>query len=132
MKGMIAKQLRPETGVDDYLAAVPDEARAALEKLRRDIRSAAPAAEERIGWRMPMFHHLGPLVAFAAFRSHLSFFVMSPAVIKAHRVELKRYDTAAGTVRFPADKPLPSTLVRKLVRARVRENEALHAGRARK
>ena len=110
--------------VDGYLAAVSGEARAALEMLRKTIRAAAPEATEVISYRIPIFKYHGPLVGFAAFKNHCSLFVMSPSVMDAHRRELKRYETAKGTVRFPADKPLPATLVRKLVQARIEENEA--------
>jgi len=110
--------------VNGYLAGVSGEAWAALEKLRKTIRAAAPEATETITYRIPILKYQGPLVGFAAFKNHCSFFVMSPAVMLAHRHELQRYETSKGTIRFPADKPLPATLVKKLVRARIRENEA--------
>jgi uncharacterized protein YdhG (YjbR/CyaY superfamily) len=110
--------------IDDYLAAVPDEARATLEKLRKTIRAAAPKATETISYRIPTFKYHGPLVAFAAFPNHCSFFPMSPSVMEAHKDELKPYETSKGTIRFPAHKPLPAALVKKLVKARIAENEA--------
>jgi len=110
--------------VDGFLARVPEDARAALEKLRRTIRAAAPKATEGIGYAIPTFYHQGPLVAFAASKNHCGFYVMSPAVMEAHEDELKPYDTAKATIRFRADEPLPAALVRKLVRARTAENEA--------
>jgi uncharacterized protein YdhG (YjbR/CyaY superfamily) len=110
--------------VDDYLAKVPDEARAALEKLRRTIRAAAPKATEGFSYGIPAFKlHGRPLVSYAALKNHCSFFPMSPAVIDAHRKELEGYDTSKGTIRFGVDKPLPAALVRKLVRARIAESE---------
>jgi uncharacterized protein YdhG (YjbR/CyaY superfamily) len=109
--------------IDEYLAGVPENQRAALEKLRKTIKAAAPRATEAISYRIPTFKHQGHLVAFAAFKNHCSFFVMSPSVIKAHKDDLKPYQTAPGTVRFPVDKPLPVALVRKLVKARIEENE---------
>jgi uncharacterized protein YdhG (YjbR/CyaY superfamily) len=114
----------PAKDVDDYLARVPDDARAALEKLRRTIRAAAPDATEGISYRIPTFKHHGPLVAFAAFPNHCGFYVMSPAVMGAHKGELEAYETSKGTIRFPAGKPLPAALVKKLVKARIDENEA--------
>lgn len=108
--------------VDEYLAAVPEKQRATLEKLRNTIKSAAPKATEAISYRIPTFKHRGHLVGFAAFKNHCSFFVMRPSVIKAHKDELKTYETAPGTIRFPVDKPLPLALVRKLVKARIEEN----------
>jgi uncharacterized protein YdhG (YjbR/CyaY superfamily) len=110
--------------VDEYLADVPDIPRATLEKLRKTIKAAAPKATEGISYRIPVYKHLGMLVGFAAFTNHCSFFVMSYAVLRAHREELKQYDLDKGTIRFPLDKPLPVALVRKMVKARVAENEA--------
>lgn len=108
--------------VDRYLATVPEDARKALEKLRKTIRSAAPEATEGFSYGIPAFKVEGrPLVAYAALKNHCSFFPMSPAVIEAHRKELEPYDTSKGTIRFQADKPLPATLVRKLVKARIAE-----------
>ena len=109
--------------VDDYLASVPGEARAALEHLRRTIKAAAPDATETISYQIPTFKHHGPLVAYAAFKEHCGFYVMSPSVMEAHKDELKSYDTAKATIRFPADRPLPGALVKKLVKARIAENE---------
>lgn len=109
--------------VDDYLAAVPEAARGALERLRKTIRAAAPDATETISYQIPTFSHHGPLVAFAAFRNHCGFYVMSPSVMEAHKGELELYDTAKATIRFKAEHPLPATLVKKLVRARIAENE---------
>jgi uncharacterized protein YdhG (YjbR/CyaY superfamily) len=109
--------------VDEYLAGVPKEARATLEKLRKTIKAAAPMATEVISYQMPMYKHQGMLIGFAAFKDHCSIFPGS-AVMDAHKEELKRYDTSKGTIRFPASKPLPAALVKKLVKARIEENEA--------
>ena len=109
--------------VDDYLAAVPEQPRAALQKLRETIRAGAPKATERIGYRIPMFYQQGPLVGLGASKNHCSFYVMSPAVMDSHKDELTAYDTSKGTIRFPADSPLPAALVRKLVDARIEEND---------
>jgi uncharacterized protein YdhG (YjbR/CyaY superfamily) len=110
--------------IDDYLAAVPEDKRAALENLRRMIKSAAPKATETISWQMPSFRHQGLLVGFAAFKEHCSLFPMSSTVIAAHRKDLAGYATSKGTIRFTVDKPLPAALVKKLVKARIAENEA--------
>jgi uncharacterized protein YdhG (YjbR/CyaY superfamily) len=120
----------PAKDIDDYLASVPEEARATLEKLRRTIKAAAPNATERISWGMPAFYYHGPLVGFAAFKSHCSFFPMGHSVIATHKDELKPYETAKGTIRFQVDKPLPAALVKKLVEARIKENEARSQNRA--
>ena len=113
----------PAKNVDEYLAGVPKEARATLEKLRRTIKAAAPMASEGISYQIPMYKHHGMVVGFAAFKNHCSIFP-GAAVMDAYKEELKRYDTSKGTIRFPVDKPLPATLVKKLVRARIKENEA--------
>jgi uncharacterized protein YdhG (YjbR/CyaY superfamily) len=113
----------PARTVDGYLAKVPRPQRAALEKLRKAIRSVAPEAAETISYQIPVFKHFGMLVGFAAFKEHLTFFVMSVAVMKAHREALRPYETIKGGIHFTADRPLPVSLVKKLVRARVKENE---------
>ena len=110
--------------MDDYLARVPEPARATLEKLRKTIRAAAPKADEGISYQIPTFKYHGPLVSFAAFKDHCSFFPLSPTVIEAHEEELQTYETSKGTIHFPVDKPLPAALVKKLVKARIQENEA--------
>ena len=113
----------PAKNVDEYLAGVPEKARATLEKLRKTIKAAAPMASEGISYQMPMYKHHGMVVGFAAFKNHCSIFP-GAAVMDAYKEELKPYDTSKGTIRFPVDKPLPATLVKKLVRARIKENEA--------
>ncbi len=118
------KHLTAAKNIDAYLAAVPLAERRALEKLRNIIRAAAPKAVEKISYQMPIFMYQGMLVGFAAFKEHCSFFVMGTEVMAAHKHELRPYSTAKATIRFPAEKPLPAALVKKLVRARIKENEA--------
>ena len=118
---------KPKT-IDEYLAAVSDDKRAALEKLRKTIRAAAPKAEECISYGVPAFRLDGRmLVAFGAAAKHCAFYPGS-FPLEAHKDELKDYDTSKGTIRFQADKPLPLAFVRKLVKTRIAENE----GRRRK
>jgi uncharacterized protein YdhG (YjbR/CyaY superfamily) len=81
---------------------------------------------------MPAFKHEGPLVYYAAFRDHCSFFPASMAVMRRFAVELRRYDTSKGTIRFPAAEPLPTSLVRRIVKARIAENQARQALRSRR
>ncbi len=110
---------------DDYLAPLPPDQRAALEKLRKTIRATAPEAEEGISYGLAAFRLKGkPLVALGASTSHCAFYLMSNSTVKEHADDLKKYDTSTGTIRFPANKPLPATLVRKLVKARMAENSA--------
>ncbi|PYP43694.1 MAG: hypothetical protein DMD50_16730 [Gemmatimonadetes bacterium] len=106
-----------------YLRAVPPTPRAALQQLRKTIKAAAPEATEVISYGMPMFKHHGMLVGFAAFKDHCSLF-MSTAITSALKKELAPYDTSKGTIRFTADRPLPTALVKKLVKARLAQNEA--------
>lgn len=113
---------RPET-IDEYLSALSPDQRAALQKLRKIIRAAAPGAEERISYQLAAFRLDGRmLVAFGATGNHCAFYLMSSSTVAAHRDELEKYDTSKGTIRFQPDKPLPAALVRKLVKARIAEN----------
>ena len=111
---------KPET-IDAYLATLDADKRAALERLRRDIRRAAPKAEECISYQVPAFRLNGRmLVAFGAAANHCAFYP-GAFPIETHKKELASYDTSRGTVRFPAESPLPAALVRKLVKARIGE-----------
>ena len=112
---------RPET-VGEYLAALSDDKRAALQKLRKTIRAAAPKAEECISYGIAAYRLNGMLVGFGATGKHCAFYLMSSSTVAAHKDELSGYDTSKGTIRFQADNPLPAALVRKLVKARIAEN----------
>lgn len=114
------------TSVEEYLAGLPKKSRAALEKLRKRIRAAAPNATETISYQMPAFKEHGRfLVSYAAFKEHCSLFPASEAVIEALEEELKPYFSGKGTIRFTVDKPLPARLVSKIVKIRLEENAAL-------
>jgi uncharacterized protein YdhG (YjbR/CyaY superfamily) len=115
---------KPKT-IDEYLAAVSEDQRAPLERLRRTIRAAAPKAEECISYGLAAFRLNGMLVGLGATANHCAFYLMSTSVLDAHRNELEGYDTSKGTIRFGPDHPLPAALVRKLVKARIAENAAL-------
>jgi uncharacterized protein YdhG (YjbR/CyaY superfamily) len=112
---------KPKT-IDEYLAALSDDKRAALEKLRKTIRAAAPKAEECISYQIPAYRQNGMLVGFGATAKHCAFYLMSSSTVEAHKDELEDYDTSRGTIRFQAENPLPAALVRKLVKARLAEN----------
>lgn len=113
-----------KAAVDAYLAKVPQPARATLEKLRSVIRSAAPrSATEEISYGMPAFRYQGGLVAYAAFKKHCSLFPMSAALLDELADELREFRTSKGTLQFPHDKPLSASIVRKIVKIRVRQNE---------
>jgi uncharacterized protein YdhG (YjbR/CyaY superfamily) len=118
----------PPQSVEDYLAAVPEEARAAVERLRETIKAAAPEATEIISYQIPTLKYQGPLVAFSAHKNHYSLHLMSPALMEDHKDELKPYTTTTATIHFPYDKPLPAALVETLVKARMEENEARPKG----
>ena len=115
--------MTPAKDFDEYLAAVPEPARTTLEKLRGTIRAAVPEATETISYRMPTFKYRGkPLVALAAAKDHCSLHLMGyiPAELEP---DLEKYDTGKGSIRFPSDRPLPATLVRKVVKVRVAQVE---------
>lgn len=107
--------------VDAYIAAAPKQARAQLVQLRKMIKAVAPEAEEGISYRMPYYKYYGMLAGFAAFEDHVSLF---GALSDEHKEWFRRYDTAKGTIRFPIGKPLPVALIKRLIKTRMRRNEA--------
>jgi len=122
----------PPRDIDEYLMRIPEEAVASLQHIRRLIKEAAPKAREAISYQIPTFKYLGPLVGFGAAKNHCGFYVMSPAVMQLFSEELKPYDIATATIRFPFDKPLPDALIMKLVEARIQENEMIDLARKNK
>ena len=122
--GSAKKESSRTAEVDAYLAKVPEPARTTLEKLRTVIRSIVPPeTTEALSYGIPAFCYKGGLVAYAAFKKHCSFFPMQASLIDEMKDELKHYRTSKGTLQFPLDKPLPATLVKKMVKARIAENE---------
>jgi uncharacterized protein YdhG (YjbR/CyaY superfamily) len=120
---------RPAATVDEYLAVVPEPARTTLEKMRANIRAAAPEASEVISYGMPTFKYRGKgLVGIAAFKKHCSLFPMSGAVIDKFKDELEGFYTSKGTLQFPVDKPLSAALRKKIIKARMAEIEAIYKG----
>ena len=116
------KSATPKT-VDEYLAGVPEPARTTLNKIRAVIRSVVPAeATEVISYGVPTFQYKGPVIWFAAFSKHCSVFPTA-SVIEKFKDELKGYRTSKGTIQFPVDKPLPASLVKKMVKTRLAEIE---------
>ena len=114
---------RPKT-IDEYLAALSPDQRAALQRVRKAIHVAAPDVEECISYSLPAFRLNGKLVAgFGATASHCAYYPMSGSIVSEYEDELTKYDTSKGAIRFQPDTPLPLALIKKLVRARIAENE---------
>jgi uncharacterized protein YdhG (YjbR/CyaY superfamily) len=117
--------------VDEYLAALPAPQRAALEGMRATIRAAAPEAAESIAYEMPAFRADGRfLVSYAAFKNHYSLFPASAVVVDELGDEIRPYLSGKGTIRFPANQPIPIALVARVVEIRVREVAAAPAREA--
>jgi len=120
----MASPKRKLTTIDEYLADVNPDQRRALNKLRAIVRAAAPEAQECISYGLPAFRLDGrSLVAFGAWANHCSFYPMSSATLKDFQDDLKDFQTSKGTIRFSPGKPLPATLVKKLIKARMAENQ---------
>lgn len=118
----VRKKDKGSAEVEAYLAALPPDASNALQTLRKTISEAAPGAEEGFSYGVPAFKLDGrPLVAYSASKKHCSLYPMSGSVISAHARDLKRFDTLKGTIHFSPERPLPASLVRKLVKARIAE-----------
>ena len=122
-KKKIAKATRVARTVDEYLERVPEPARTTLNKVRTVIRSVVPPeTTEGISYGIPTFKYKGMLASFGAFSDHCSLFPGAGPTIE-FKNELKNFQTSKGTIRFAPSKPLPATLLRKLVKARIAENE---------
>jgi uncharacterized protein YdhG (YjbR/CyaY superfamily) len=122
-RGPTARAKITRKSVDEYLAGVSEPARTTLNRVRSVIRSVAPPeATEGINYGIPTFKYKGMLAAYAAFSDHCSLFPGAGPTIE-FKTELKNFQTSKGTIRFAPDKPLPATLLKKLIKARIRENE---------
>ena len=110
--------------IDEYLSMQPPKTRAALEKLRRIILSVAPESVEVISYAMPAFKYHGMLVGFAGWKNHAGFYPWNSRTVDGFKNELKEYTTSKGAIQFPLDKPIPITLVKNIVKARMKENLA--------
>ncbi|WP_276503360.1 iron chaperone [Terrimonas pollutisoli] len=121
----------PAKTVDEYLEMVPADMKSMLEKLRQTIRKAAPKAEEIISYQIPTYKYLGPLVHFAAFKDHCSLVVINKGILKTLEKELQPYKTTGTTIHFTPAKPLPASLVQKIVKIRIKDNEELDEAKKR-
>lgn len=117
--------------VDEYLESLPGDMKDMLEKLRQTIRKAAPKAEEVISYQIPTYKYLGPLVHFAAFTAHCSLVVINKSILKTFEKELQSYKTTGTTIHFTPAKPLPASLVQKIVKIRIKNNEKLDEAKRR-
>ena len=109
--------------VDEYIAAAPKEVQGKLNELRAIIKKTAPAAVERISYGMPYYHYKGRLAYFSFWKAHIGLYLPTP-VIAEHQSELAAYETTKATVRFPLSKKLPTALIGKLIKARMKKNDA--------
>jgi uncharacterized protein YdhG (YjbR/CyaY superfamily) len=119
----VAKNQSAKT-VDQYFKEVKPEHRVLLEKIREAIKSAAPSAEELISYQIPTFKYNGPVAAYASFKNHCSYFTTSYGVMKLFAKELKPFKTSGVTIQFTPENPLPDSLVKKMVLAKIKENNA--------
>ncbi len=117
--------------IDEYIAGFPPDVQAILQKIRATIRKAAPGAEETIKYRMPTFTLNGNLVHFAAFKQHIGFYPV-PSGIERFREELSAYEGGRGSVQFPLDQPIPYGLISRIVKFRVKENQAKAAAKGKR
>ena len=109
--------------VDDYIAGAPEEARGKLIELRAAILEAAPTAVESISYNMPYYDYKGRLVWFGLAKTHIGLYIRPP-IVEEHKSELRGYGTTKSTIRFPLNKELPIALIKKLVKARMKKNDA--------
>jgi uncharacterized protein YdhG (YjbR/CyaY superfamily) len=119
-KKMKADETAPKD-IDEYIAGFPEDIQELLQKMRATIKKAAPDAEETISYRMPTFTLKGNLVHFAAFKNHIGFYPAASGIEK-FKEELSAYEGAKGSVQFPLGKPIPFSLITRIVKFRVKEN----------
>ena len=107
--------------IDEYIEQFPANVQAILQKLRATIKKTAPAAEETISYQIPAFKYHGMLVFFGAYKNHVGFYPTS-SPMKVFKDRLTSYKTSKGAIQFPIDKALPLTLVKDIVKFKIKEN----------
>ena len=115
--------IKPHKTIKEYINSQPPVVRKTLEQIRKAIKSAAPKAEETISYRIPLYKQHGHLVAFMASKNHCSFVTISRKLVKSLMKELKPYKVSGTTIHFPYNKTIPSSLIKKIVKSRIRENQ---------
>ena len=113
-------------GVNKYIANLPLEQQIALERVRQIIKNTVPEAIEFISYKMPAYRYHGMLCGFAAFKKHCSYFPWDSKTVEDFKTELKDFKTSAGTIQFTPEKPIPNTLLKKILQARVKANTNKH------
>jgi len=118
---MKTAQTTPTT-IDEYIERFPREVQSLLQKIRKTIRAAAPAAEEKISYQIPAFTlNGGGLISFAAWKKHVALYP-APRGHEKFKDELAAYEGGKGTVKFPLDRPIPFDLIGRIVKFKVKEN----------
>ena len=115
-------KMKAAASVEEYIAAAEPKMKKALKDIRKTIKSTAPKAEEVISYQIPGYKYHGMLVFFAAWKNHISFYP-APWSADSLKKEMSAYEGSKGTIKFPLDKPMPVTLIKKMVKYRMKENE---------
>jgi uncharacterized protein YdhG (YjbR/CyaY superfamily) len=115
-------KMQTSASVDEYIATADPPAKKALRDIRRTIKGAAPKAEEVISYQIPGYKYHGMLVFFAAWKNHISLYP-APWSAESLKKEMSAYEGSKGTIKFPLDKAMPLTLIKKMVKYRMKENE---------
>lgn len=115
-------KMKTAASVNEYIASADPQAKKALRDIRKTIRAAAPKAEEVISYQIPAYKYHGMLVFFAAWKNHISLYP-APWGAESLKNEMAAYEGSKGTIKFPLDKPMPLTLIKKMVEYRLKENE---------